>query len=214
MKQSTTHPTLRMIDNDVWLRLVLFIGAGLITTGPNMMMVLASTTNFGFKRTLPHISGVLVGTFLVFASVGLGLHALLTLYPALEVFIQIAGVCYLSYLAIKIATAKGPSDTSSGAPLSFWQGIGIQAVNIKMMGLAASVLATYAVASNPTLNIFLVAFTAVLLNGPCLSLWGVFGLGMKRFLSNAWSLRLFNLALAGLIFLTLVPIVKKLLTKF
>ena len=203
-----------MIDVDVWLRLVLFIGAGLITPGPNTMMVLASTTNFGFQRTIPHISGVLVGTFLVFVSVGLGLHALLTLYPALEIFIQIAGICYLAYLAIKIAMAKGPSDASSGAPLSFWQGIGIQAVNVKMMGLAASVLVNYPVSNNPTLSIFLVALTAVVLNGPCLSLWGVFGLGMKRFLSNAWSLRLFNLALAGLIFLTLVPIVKELLAKF
>ena len=83
-----------------------------------------------------------------------------------------------------------------------------------MMGLAAGVLVSYPVSSNPTLSIFLVALTAVMLNGPCLSVWGVFGLGMKRFLANAWSLRLFNLALAGLIFLTLVPIVKELLAKF
>jgi len=129
-------------------------------------------------------------------------------------FVSFYWLALAFYLAFKIATAAGLTDQDPGTPLSFVQGIGIQAVNVKMMGVAASVFATYPVSENLSLNVMVIALTAVCLNGPCLSVWGVFGLTIRRFLSNQWSLRLFNLVLATLIIISLIPIILELMAIF
>lgn len=195
------------MDNDIWLRLVIFMFAGFLTPGPNTMMVLASGVNFGFQRSLPLITGVLAGCFIVFAIIGLGFSAVLVLYPSLKLIIQFVGVIYLLYLAYKIATAAGPRDNAAGKPLTFLQAVLVQALNVKLMGIAASVNVTYLVVDDVFLNVAILGLTAVVVNGPCLSLWTLFGSRMKQVLANNRVLRMFNAILGLLIVLTLVPII-------
>lgn len=204
------------MDPDVWLRFVVFAAAGFMTPGPNTMMVLASGVNFGFRRTLPHILGIVAGTFLVFLAVGLGLNALLLLYPSLKLLIEIAGFFYLLYLAWKIATAASFSDRGDGTgkPLTFLQAMAVQAVNVKLIGIAASVVATYPVVDHLFSNILLVGSTAGFINGPCVSVWAAFGARLKNVLANPSALRLFNLMLAFLIVMTLVPVAAGMLAAF
>lgn len=202
------------MDLDVWLRLIVFAAAGFITPGPNTMMVLASGVNFGFQRTIPHILGVMAGTFFLFLAVGLGLNAILLLYPSLKIAIQIVGALYLLYLAGKIATAAGLSAGSSSRPISFFQAVGIQALNVKLMGLAASVSVNYPILADPYWNVLAVGLTAALVNGPCISAWGQFGVHMRTFLGNRMILRSFNVVLALLIILTLIPIINDIVVSF
>lgn len=198
------------MDLDGLLRLIVFAVAGFITPGPNTMMVLASGVNFGFQRTVPHILGIMSGTILLFWAVGFGLHALLGLYPSMKVIIQILGVFYLLYLAYKIALQPALHERASVQPLTCSEAVVLQAVNVKLMGVAASVSVTYPIFSDPNfsvLNVLVVGLIAGLVNGPCVSAWGVFGLVMRRVLAEPVALRLFNLVLAALILLTLIPVI-------
>ena len=49
-----------------------------ITPGPNNVMLTASGANFGFRRTVPHIAGIVAGFSVVLLSVCAGLDAIFT----------------------------------------------------------------------------------------------------------------------------------------
>jgi len=195
------------MDFDALLRLIIFAVAGFLTPGQNTMMVLASAVNFGFQRTAPHIAGIMAGTGLVFWAVGFGLNLLLALYPFLKITIQIIGVVYLLYLTFKIAGAGNLSNRAATKPVTFWQALLLQFVNVKLMGVAAGALVTYPVTGVAYHNTLIVGLVAGVINGPCVSMWGIFGSRMREFLAKPAVLRLFNLILAGLILLTLVPVI-------
>src|SRR3954471_23105255 len=93
-----------------------------VTPGPNNIMLLASGANFGFRRTLPHLLGVILGFGLMVLLVGIGLAAMLARFPTAFMLARIAGIAYLIYLAIKIARADGIGTDGAGArPMSFLQ---------------------------------------------------------------------------------------------
>src|SRR5262249_46517813 len=85
--------------------LILFAAAMCLSPGPNVVMVVASGANFGFRRAVPHILGIGIGFGLMVIAVGLGLSSLLRLAPGLHTAVQYAGALYLLYLAWRIATA-------------------------------------------------------------------------------------------------------------
>ncbi|MGA1576153.1 MAG: LysE family translocator, partial [Burkholderiaceae bacterium] len=64
--------------------LVLFALVSSITPGPNNMMLMASGANFGFRRTLPHMMGVVLGFTLMVALVGVGLMGVFQALPWLH----------------------------------------------------------------------------------------------------------------------------------
>jgi len=51
----------------------MFSFATSLTPGPNNIMLLSSGLTFGYKRTIPHILGVVIGFPLMTICVGLGL---------------------------------------------------------------------------------------------------------------------------------------------
>ena len=73
------------MSTEVFLALVVYAFVTSVTPGPNNFMLLASGVNFGFFRTIPHILGISAGFAALLFSVGLGLGALLSAYPALMV---------------------------------------------------------------------------------------------------------------------------------
>ena len=75
------------------------------TPGPNNVMLAASGANFGFRRTLPHIFGILVGFCSLVVAAGLGLATLFAMMPWLYDVLKIISVLFLLYLAWKIGSA-------------------------------------------------------------------------------------------------------------
>src|SRR5436305_3213087 len=103
-----------------------------VTPGPNNIMLLASGANFGFRRTVPHLLGVILGFGLMVLLVGVGLAAVLARFPTLFMAARIAGMAYLAYLAVKIARAHGIGmGNRTAAPMSFLQAAAFQWVNPK-----------------------------------------------------------------------------------
>jgi threonine/homoserine/homoserine lactone efflux protein len=82
-----------------------------VTPGPNNIMLLASGAQFGYRRTLPHIFGIIIGVALLLACVLVGLGIVFELYPVLYSLLKGLGCTYLLCLAWRIATA--PTDKTS-----------------------------------------------------------------------------------------------------
>ena len=86
----------------------MFALAVAISPGPNNIMLAASGANYGFRRSLPHITGICVGfRFLVIAG-GLGLGSFLHNFPQFFSILKIIALLFLLYLVWKIGTASSP----------------------------------------------------------------------------------------------------------
>jgi threonine/homoserine/homoserine lactone efflux protein len=101
--------------------LITLILASLIvmgSPGPSTISVTAVGAAFGFRRSLPYASGLIVGTTAVLIGVAVGVLAMLMAVPRLAPVLVAASAAYILWLAFKIATAPPLSrqDPAASAP--------------------------------------------------------------------------------------------------
>jgi threonine/homoserine/homoserine lactone efflux protein len=177
------------------------------TPGPNNIMVMTSGVNFGYRRTLPHIFGINIGFSLMLAIMALGLGSVFLALPWLQIALKILGVAYMLWLAWKIATEAGIGDgQSKGQPLSFVQGAAFQWVNVKAWFMVMGAISVYApVGLPPWQQALYLGGIMLIVGSPPTHIWTLFGVGIRRFLQNPRALRAFNIAMALLLVLSLIP---------
>lgn len=187
--------------------LTLFAFVSSVTPGPNNLMLMASGANFGFRRTIPHMLGIGIGFTVMILLVGFGLIQVFDLYPVTHTILKVVSVVYLLWLAWKIANAGAPgTEGATGTPMTFLQAAAFQWVNPKAWTMALTAISLYAPGQTIT-AIALVALVFGIINLPCVSVWTVLGQQVRRFLTNATRLRLFNWAMAGTLVASLLPVV-------
>ncbi len=192
---------------DVLYALILFCFVSGATPGPNNMMLMSSGVNFGFRRTLPHLFGVVLGFSLMVGLIGLGLDALFTRAPRLLDVMRWAGAAYLLWLAFKIAGAGPMREEASGRrPLGFLGAAAFQWVNPKGWAIAISALTAYAVSANYATSVAAVALIYLAIGIPSSGAWVVFGAAMRPVLSDPRRVRPFNWTMAALLVASIVPI--------
>ncbi|MBP8186012.1 MAG: LysE family translocator [Pseudomonas sp.] len=195
------------MSSELLLAFILFAFVTSVTPGPNNMMLLASGINFGLRRSLPHVLGISVGMLIMVSAIGFGLGELLKIYPPLYQLLRYGGAAYLLYLSWKIATAGAPQADGqlSGKPMSFLQAVAFQWVNPKAWIMAIAAISTYVPAQPVAAQILLIAGLFAMVNYPTCSLWVVAGSLLRRALQTPLWLRRFNYLMAGLLVLSLYP---------
>lgn len=192
---------------ELFIALVGFAFVTSVTPGPNNLMLMASGANFGFRRTIPHMLGVVLGFTLMVALVGVGLMSLFDSFPVAHTLLKVVSVAYLLWLAWKIANAAAPgTGGGTGKPMTFLQAAAFQWVNPKAWAMALSAIAAYAPDRSLAAAV-LVALVFGLVNLPSVSAWAVLGQQIRHVLTNATRLRLFNWTMALLLVATLCPVV-------
>lgn len=180
------------------------------TPGPNNLMLAASGANFGVRRTLPHVLGILLGFPLVLLAVGLGLGAVFQRHPEAHAVMKLVGAAFLIYLAWRIATANpDTSDAAIGRPLTFLEAFLFQWVNIKGWVFAIGAITTYTtVGGRVSQELAVILAMSVLVTIGSTSAWTGFGVALSRFLQqSARTRRAFNIGMAILLVLSIVPVV-------
>ncbi|MBC8731699.1 LysE family translocator [Paraburkholderia sp. UCT2] len=191
---------------------ILFALVTSITPGPNNTMLLASGVNFGFRRTLPHLSGISVGVVLLMLSVGIGLGEAFVHFPVLYTVLEVVSVAYLLYLAWKIGTS-GELKLRNGErrPMRFHEAIAFQWVNPKAWMMVLTAATTIHLSNSFGMNAVAMAAVFYVIGFPCICVWAGFGTAMREVLSNPKRLRVFNIAMALLLVASLYPIALKLI---
>ncbi len=191
---------------EVFAAMATFCFVSGVTPGPNNLMLMTSGVNFGFRRTAPHLMGVVVGFCLMVTVIGLGLDAVFARRPALLPAMRYLGAAYMLWLAAKIASA-GPAREGErrGAPLGFFGAAAFQWVNPKCWVMALTALSAYAVVDNYTTNVFVVALAYLAIGMPSSGSWALLGSAMRRALADPRFARPFNLTMAALLVASLVP---------
>lgn len=201
---------LQRMNLDLLPALALFAVSSSITPGPNNVMVTASGANFGFARTLPHMLGISIGFPVMVIAVGLGLGQVFAQLPMLHSVMKWVGAAYLLWLAWKLATAR-PTGIDDGAPaqsrpMTLLQAAAFQWVNPKAWIMAVGAMSTFTtVGGDPIVEASIIGGMFALACLPSVALWAGFGVALRRWLSSATALRRFNLSMAALLVISLVP---------
>ena len=179
-----------------------------ITPGPNNIMLAASGANFGFKKTIPHIAGVVVGFFFVLLFVGLGLGQLFDAFPIVRQIFRILALGFIFYLAWRIANSGTSKDEEAkGRPISFFEAATFQLINPKAVVMSITVIATFISPDHD----FVLQFAILVASFTFLTLvsvvaWAGFGLIIGKIISTPKSQRIFNIVMALLLIGSILPV--------
>ena len=194
------------MKHDLILALAGFAAATLFTPGPNNIMLMASGANFGLRRSLPHLLGVALGFPAMVALMGLGIDRAFARWPALVPVMQALSLGYMLFLAWKIARAGAPGTVAAEArPLSFLQAAAFQWVNPKAWAMGLGALSAYAAGLGGSL--WVVVLFAVI-GIPSAMVWTALGQGLRGWLAEPRRLRAFNIGMALLLVVSMLPVIR------
>ena len=192
--------------------LFVFTFVACITPGPNNILLFTSSINHGIRKTVPAYFGVCLGFVLLVAAVGFGLGALFQQSPLLHRMLQIVGSCYLVYLAWKIAGASAAKAAANKSkPVSFTEAALLQWVNVKAWVAAIGAISAFTIETRIISSIAAIIAMYFFMSFCTMAMWVFTGARLQRFLHNDRRRRVFNVAMAGLLLVSIGPIMVNLM---
>ena len=201
-----------MMSHQLLLAFIVFAIVMFFTPGPNNIMLLTSGLNFGFRRTLPHLAGVVFGFAFMIAVSGLGLGAVFTAYPLLQTILKYAGAAYLVYLAVAIALSGPPTpgEAERRRPMTFFGAALFQWINVKGWVMAIGTITAYAAIASYPWNILLQVALSLLIGWVACAAWVLCGTSLQSLVKSPVVVRAFNIVMALLLLASLYPVLVEL----
>lgn len=196
---------------ETWAAFCVFAFVSSITPGPNNTMMLASGVNFGFARSLPHMTGITTGFCFMVLLMGMGLGTVFKSCPLLYTLMRYAGGAYMLYLAWKISRRKPmPESVTPGTtqvrPMGFLAAAAFQWVNPKAWVMALGAITTYLPSQHSLWQLLALVGVMGVINMPSTGSWALFGSKMRRYLQQPNFLRVFNSLAALALVASLYPL--------
>lgn len=170
------------------------------TPGPNNVMLASSGVNFGLRRTLPMVWGVVIGCALQLLISTLAFELLMQWMGSCRLPLTIIGGVYLLWLSWKVFRSSAPATNAKAAPMSLIEAIVFQALNPKAWLMCLNV--TFVYAADESLCWLLGSYA--LLTLPCVVLWAILGARLSLQLQVTWKRALFNSVMACTLAMTAV----------
>lgn len=186
--------------------LLLFCTAMSFSPGPNTTLSTALAANHGLKRAMRFCLAVPAGWTLLMLACGLGLGALVTGIPALRLGVQLAGVTYMLWMAWKLSGAGQLAQIDPARlDIGFWQGVGLQFLNIKAWMLALTLTAGWVVnamgqpSPNPLERLAIISTMMIFFAFTSNFTYALVGSLLRTWLAQGARLLWFNRALAAVL---------------
>lgn len=196
---------------DLFLALFSFCLVATITPGPNNMMLLASGVTYGFRRTFPHMIGITGGLALMSLVLGLSMAGIAQQLPALYAGLHIVSTLYLLWLAWRIATSAGPKSAGRrGRPFNTVEAAIFQWVNPKAWAMVLGAITSFTRPDHLTADLPFIVTTFLAIGLPCNMIWAGTGAALQGMLANPRALRLFNMIMALVLVISILPGLKDL----
>ena len=192
-----------MINYTLFSALATFYFTMFFTPGPNNAMLTASGMKFGFIRTLPHLIGIPLGHILQIGLTCFGLTKLFLAYPQIQLYMKILCFLYLIYLSWKMIGSFSLIKKETGRPLKIYEAFLFQFINPKAWSIAVAVASGFFPSEENILKgVAFVTITAATICFPTISLWALFGSGLRKFVKNVIVKKIIEYILAIMLILT------------
>jgi threonine/homoserine/homoserine lactone efflux protein len=201
------------LDIALFVSLIGFAFVASITPGPNNLLLMSSGALFGWRSTLPHLGGILLGFAVVMTSAVFGLGTLVDQWPWLLAVVRILGASWLAWMslryfkaAIRDANTEARMDAAPiSRPFRFFEAVLFQWINPKAIITALSSAGAYiAIAELAWQRAFIIAAVFFFTGLVACSTWMIAGDALNRYMSTGKSAPWVNAAMALLILGTAV----------
>ena len=128
----------------VFLNLAAYACATTFSPGPNNILLLSSTSRFGFKKCLSLLFGIWTGLLSVMLICGFCCAWLGELVPQIVPYAKYIGAAYILYLAYRTLQRKvGSSESGETVPLTYVNGFLLQFLNVKILSLGVAAYSSF-----------------------------------------------------------------------
>jgi len=185
--------------------LILFGIAAGFSPGPNNIVTSYSAFNFGFKKTIPTMLGVICGWTLLCVFLVLGSGVIFREYQELQLVIKILGSIYLLFIAYKISFSKVEKNKRIKGPVSFINTFFFQFINPKSIIAGSIAVSSFIDIQNYYLRdslVFLVIMFFVAVGSQ--STWCLMGTYLRKFATSQKFMRNFNFSMSFLLIVCVI----------
>ncbi len=201
------------MNNALFASLVSFAFITSTTPGPNNLLLMSSGALFGWRRSLPHLGGILLGFAVVMTSAVFGLGSLVDQWPWLITIVRLLGGSWLAWMSIRFfrASLKG-NETSSrveeapiSRPFRFFEAVLFQWINPKAIVTSLSSAGAYIAIADLIWQRAIVIVGVFFVSGLVGStIWMIAGDALNRYMSSGKFAPYVNGAMGLLILATAV----------
>ena len=190
---------------DQFLPLILFGIATAFTPGPNNILSSYSGFNFGFKKTIPLMLGVILGWTTMLTVMASGLIIVFQKYIFLQSIIKILGTIFLIYLAYKIAISSTKGSENIKKPVLFFDTFLFQFINPKGVMVAMIAVSTFIdVQNNYLRDATIVIITYFFMAVFSVSSWCLLGKYLRKFATSKNFIKKFNYIMSFLLIVCVI----------
>ncbi len=176
-----------------------------VTPGPNNTYLLTSGMNFGVRKSLAYVNGIMVGLVLMFSAMYLGVGALFRAFPVIQEVLKYVGFAYILYMAYSLISSSFVHKHEEIERAGFFRATVFQLVNPKAWIVLMSMYATFIGDSTDLLKVGLNLLVFLIATYPGAVIWAAFGELLAGWLSTPTYRRVFNISAAVLLVASMVP---------
>ena len=185
--------------------LILFGIVTAFTPGPNNILSSYSGFNFGFKKTIPLMLGVILGWTTMLTVMASGLIIIFQKYIFLQSIIKILGTIFLIYLAYKIAFSSTNESENIKKPVLFFDTFLFQFINPKGVMVAMIAVSTFIdVQNNYLRDATIVIITYFFMAVFSVSSWCLLGKYLRKFATSKNFIKKFNYIMSFLLIVCVI----------
>ena len=191
-----------MLLDNYSIGLLLFAGSMVATPGPANMILLTAGSQFGFKKAIPFVFGIILSKQLIIWPIGFGILTFFELFPNFVNFIKFLSCTYIIWLAWKLSNFKINDNKELEKPPSFFHGLPVHPTNPKAWAMVSVGFSNY---TNPNesllISTLILATIFIVIQFIFHNLWCFFGVQLKKIFQNTkyeiWLMRFLSLLMLG-----------------
>ena len=191
-----------MLLDNYSIGLLLFAVSMVATPGPANMILLNAGSQFGFKKAIPFVFGIILSKQLIIWPIGFGILTFFELFPNFVNFIKFLSCTYIIWLAWKLSNFKINDNKELKKPPSFFHGLPVHPTNPKAWAMVSVGFSNY---TNPNesllISTLMLATIFIIIQFIFHNLWCFFGVQLKKIFQNTkyeiWLMRFLSLLMLG-----------------
>lgn len=172
-----------------------------ISPGPVNLISLSASSQYGFRKTLPFVSGATIGFIVLLTSLGLGLSNFVIQEPLFYKILKYLGVAFIAYMGYKTISATAEIELKDEKLPRFIHGFLTNLLNPKAWIACLSGISAFNL-GNSTHMLFIFIALYFFICYPSVASWAFLGSRMHIFLKLKKNLILFNKVMGGLLIST------------
>ena len=152
-----------MLFDNYTLGLLLFAISMVATPGPANMILLSAGSQFGFKKSVPFVIGIILSKQIIIWPIGLGILTFFELFPSFINIIKVISCTYIIWLAWKLSRFKVNEDQKLTDAPSFFHGLPVHPTNPKAWAMVSVSFSNY---TNPNESLISSTIVVAIIHKP------------------------------------------------